>query len=346
VKLLFLYSELGPYNAPVFRELTETFGAEILVVHWDKNGLKPPEQTTVPGVIYVPRSSVSSRDMLGIALQFAPDVTYAAGWMDRGYLSVVKSLRRLGHKVVAGFDDRWRCTARQFVGAAVARLVRSQYFTHAWVSGAEQYHYARMLGFSEKEIIHDLLSCDSRRFDTSQSECDGIRRDVFVYAGNYRRVKGTDILAAGFSLYRTSYGGTWTLTCCGCGELEGALREVANIAVLPYVTQSALATLLAESGAGILPSRRDQWGVALHEYAAAALPLVASDQVGANHSFLIDGFNGVIFQSGSSDGLARALKRIELFSASERRTMGRRSLQLSTRISPLTAAANFVSILR
>jgi glycosyltransferase involved in cell wall biosynthesis len=45
-----------------------------------------------------------------------------------------------------------------------------------------------------------------------------------------------------------------------------------------------------------MPSKKEPWGVVLHEMAIAGLPLLASENVGAASAFLREGENGKVFK--------------------------------------------------
>ena len=61
MKILFLYSEIGPYNIPVFQCLVRNHGAEVHVVCWDKHRLTPYVPPPIQGVMWYRRSELSSK---------------------------------------------------------------------------------------------------------------------------------------------------------------------------------------------------------------------------------------------------------------------------------------------
>jgi glycosyltransferase involved in cell wall biosynthesis len=71
----------------------------------------------------------------------------------------------------------------------------------------------------------------------------------------------------------------------------------------------------------------------VNEAAAAGLPIVATENVGAAHDLIEHGVNGFRVPAGDEDGLGRALRRLaedEDF----RRAAGARSVELSLRFTP------------
>lgn len=343
MRLLYLYTELGPYNFPVLRVLTNRYRADVQVISWDDEEQKPYAPPAIPGVTYQRRSTLSAAQIREFALRFDPNVTYVSGWTDRGYLPAARALRRRGAPVVCGLDSLWAGGLRQRVGSAVFRRYLSRLFSHAWVAGPRQYEFARRLGFRDDRIIFDLLSCDYALFARQRA---AVRPGAFLYVGNFRAVKGTDILAAAFAEYRDRLGGDWTLICAGCGELGHLLENQAGVTVHPFLPQRELLELCTDVGCFVLPSRHDQWGVVVHEFAALGLPLIVSRTVGAKAVFFIEGYNGISYTENTPQALAHALAAMAKMPQAELQSMGENSIALAGRITPETSAANLISVAR
>ncbi|HAS8565183.1 TPA: glycosyltransferase [Vibrio vulnificus] len=341
-KVLFLYSEIGPYNIPVFEELAVTFNCDIHVVRWDKNCLKPYSPMQIDGVTYYKRSEFDEKKLKDLIEFIKPEIIYVSGWMDNLYLKVVEPIKPKGIPIVTGFDDIWIGSLRQVIGQYYFRLRLNKYFSHAWVAGEAQYEFARRLGFSRENIVFDLLSADIKNFLSARYNENA---NFFLYVGNFRKVKGTDLLAQSFKYYRDELDGKFDLLCIGNGELISALSDNPHITVQGYTEQRELIKVIGQASAFILPSRHDQWGVVAHEFATAGLPLIMSTGVGARSKFLINGYNGFVFENGSALDLAHKMKAFESISAEEKSNMSKRSKELGMRISPQSSAASFVSLL-
>lgn len=348
LKILYLYSELAGYQMPVFRQYTTRYAAEVHVVSWDRNKLKPYTPAHIDNVFHYPRSQFDKRSLLRLADELRPDIVYVSGWMDKGYLYVTRQLRKQKVPVVTGFDDRWQGTLRQRIASLVFPLVKSRFFSHAWVAGACQYEFAKRIGFKNNEIIFNLLSCDSEFFSKGKEHLETKRLDYpknFLYVGNFRSVKGTDILVEAFKLYRGRYGGDWGLTCVGNGELQSLLLDVPGLEVLGFTDQEGLLEIAKRSGAFVLPSRSEQWGVVVHEFTCAALPFIVSDSVGSLPTFFINNLNGLSYGNDCPDELAQAMLAMSTRNTEELVRMGRSSFELSQRITPAFSAASFLSVL-
>ena len=157
---------------------------------------------------------------------------------------------------------------------------------------------------------------------------------------------GVDILAAGFRKYKDSYHGDWGLTCVGNGPLEEQLRAHPDITMKPFAAQTFLASIASRSGALVVPSRYEPWGVVVHEFASAGLPLLLSNKVGARLQFLVNGLNGYSFDAGSATDLAEKMHQLASHTDAQLLSMGHASQQLSGALSPEIATASFVSVLK
>jgi hypothetical protein len=104
------------------------------------------------------------------------------------------------------------------------------------------------------------------------------------------------------------------LTILGDGPLRG--RLTAQAAGLPgvrfagFVGPGAVAATLARAHALVLPSWREPWGLAVNEAVALGVPVLASTEVGAAETLLLDGVSGHLLPPGAPDAWARAMHRL------------------------------------
>lgn len=343
--VLYLYSELVGYQISIFEEYVRTFDADVHVVHWDHKKIKPYIPSSLNRVFYYKRSEYDFERILDLSNKIEPDIVYVSGWMDKDYLRVTQRKKGQGIPVVTGFDDIWIGSIRQRIGSLVFPFLYKKYFSHAWVAGPYQYEFAKRLGFKNSEIIFDLLTADTRIFNSNLARDTSLNK-TFLYVGNFRKVKGTDILVDAFDIYKNKFRGDWKLVVVGNGELEGIIKVDSDIVLLPFSSSDELVNIALNAGAFILPSRHDQWGVVVHEFASLGLPLILSENVGARASLLIEGFNGFSFKGNSSMDLALKMSQISEMAISDLKLMGMNSRLLAKRISVETSAANFMSVLR
>ena len=100
----------------------------------------------------------------------------------------------------------------------------------------------------------------------------------------------------------------WELWCLGIGDIEAV--EHPKIKHFGFVQPKDLSAITLQCGVFVLPSRFEPWGVVVHEFTAAGLPLLLSNVVGASSTFLIPGFNGHQFVANKPNSLAQYLSKI------------------------------------
>jgi len=336
------------YQIPVLREYVDKYNAQVHVVHWDHKKLTPYMPPQLDNVICYKRSEYTKHQLEELVTYIEPNIAYICAWQDKGYLPAARMLRKRGIPVVAGFDGQWKGSVKQRIASLIGPCVLRRYFSHAWVAGPYQYASARRIGFRKYEIIFNLLSADTRLFNKAKdllSEKEDNYPKRFLYVGNFREIKGTDILLDAFNRYRTQYEGDWELLCVGNGELRYLLDNVPGVNVIDFASQDKLVEIAQGSGVFVLPSRFDHWGVVVHEFSSAGMPLILSENVGASAIFLVDGLNGTTFKHNSPQNLAKAMNKMSRKSDAELIEMGKNSYSLSTRINSRLVSASFLSII-
>ncbi len=349
MRILYLYTELMGYNLPVLRQLVERYGASIDVIHWNRNKLTPYKPDAIPGVTFHERSALTPAEMVEFALKLSPQVVYITAWMDRGYFPVARALKARGVPVVTGLDSQWTGSLRQRLGAQLVRWVyKPRYFSHVWVPGPLQFEYAARIGFHKDEVICNLLTGDSALFSRAAraraSLAPGGYPHAFLFVGRFAQDKGIDILVNAYDIYRQRYGGSWGLTCVGNGPMQSLLDNHPGVVVEPFLSQPKLVELALRAGAFVLPSRYEPWGVVVHEFAAAGMPLILSGRVGARLQFLIDGYNGYTIPGDTAEGLAATMHRLSTLDDARLIDMGAASARLAQAITPELAAASLMSV--
>jgi len=253
--------------------------------------------------------------------------------------------------IVMGLDSQWNNSLRQRLGAKLIKHVyKKRYFSYAWVPGPLQYECAARLGFEHDEIISHLLTGNTHIFSEAASALEQEKAEQypkqFLYVGRFTASKGIDILIDALKQYQQTNPTGWGLTCIGNGPLESLLQQQLGITIKPFAEQTSLATVARQMGALILPSRYEPWGVVAHEFAAAGLPLLLSNKVGARQQFLIDGFNGYTFTPASAEDLALKMSQLACATDNGLLAMAKASRQLASTLSPEIATASFVSVLQ
>ena len=350
VRILYLYSEIMGYQIPVLQEYVEKHNAQVQVIHWDKNIYTPYIPPQITGVSFFKRSLFNSKTLKDHIVKFHPDIIYISGWMDKGYLKAVVKFRRQGIPVVCAFDDIWFKTLRQKVGAILFPIFKYLFFSHAWVAGPYQFEYAKRLGFKNNEIIHNCLSADIKAFSKS-FQSSSIQKQTrfphkFLYVGRFEPVKGVDILVKAWNnIVNLGQTKDWTLTIIGNGSLTDEFKDEKSVIVKDFMQPEQLVNEIENYGCFILPSRKEQWSLVLHEFSAAGMPMICSDTCGAAPVFLVPAYNGFVFKTLDVDDLMDKILKIIKLEDNELVAMSNNSHKLGQRITPEISASSFMSIL-
>lgn len=290
-KILVFYSEIFPY----FLERLEFIagkGTEIKVFCWKDERCKTDfEYSGLLDVNY----NYSHRTDLTKVLDFSPQTVYVSGWMDIEYLKTCYYLKRKTDcNIVVGFDDVWFGTVRQFIGAVISRIGFKQFFfTHAWVSGYPQYHYAKIFGF--ENIIFGLLT-PTRKFYDYKAPTKQIEAKInLLYVGRLSVEKGVQRLInfCEHPLLKDKI----NLHIVGDGPMRD--RVVKDYVIFHgYQNDDYILNLASSCHVGILLSDFEKWGVSLHEYCLLSLPVIISSVVGARENLVIHQVSGFVVDHG------------------------------------------------
>ncbi len=331
-----LYSRLSGYMVSCLKALKEHYGVELLVFRRPPSIDAPFEARQFDWIddLYN-RNEVAQSEMQQIIERFNPQVVFMSGWMDRDYLKITRQLRKQNVIVIAGTDTQWNGSWRQKVGSWVSPWYVHSAIDALWVAGERQRQLAHILGFSGKYCMRGVYACDwdqfAKVFHNSPIEQ---RQKAFLYVGRYVPVKGIDILVEAYEAYRSMVTEPWSLICAGAGIQEPILLDKEGIINRGFIQPHMLPDLMGEASAFVLPSTKEPWGVVVQEAAAAGLPLICSDAIGATVHLLKDLYNGYLFESGNAMHLALCMKRMAALSQFEWSIMSRHSHTLSEQYTP------------
>jgi len=348
MKILYLYSEIMGYNIPIF-ELLSKLKNDVHVVHWDHKKLSKFKHNATSDIKYYKRSNLKLIDLKNIAKDINPDITVISGWMDFDYLKIAKIMKSNNKLVVCGIDNHWLGSFRNYILKYLYKVgAFNLFFSHLWIPGLPQYKFAKKIGIKDSNILFDLYSADTYLFNKAYKNYHPQKKysypHRFIFIGRLEDVKGIHYLIKAWEeLEQINH--NWKLTVIGNGKYLSILKKKPNIEVFDFLQPNDLVKIIENAGCYILPSLNEPWGVVAHEFAAAGLPLLLSDKIGAKNSFLIDEYNGFTFRSKSTTSLKNAL--IKIISKTDNRLykMGKNSHSLSTRISIKSSVANLLSLI-
>lgn len=341
---LFLYTRLPDYFFRCIEHLIKNSpaGSEARIVCYPQDTDSPYHYENVPNTIRI----LKKKDLAVLLNDWQPDVIYIAGWGDKVYNQFTRKwIKKI--PVIMGMDNPWKNTLKQRLAVLASPFFLKNRATHLWVTGYQQYEYARRIGFPANRILHDLYCADTVKF--RKTELPFQKRIVFI--GRMVGYKRPDWLLETFSKLLAHYPELqdWELLMIGNGPLQQRLQNqyanIQQISFMSFVQPAALVQYYHQSLIFCMPSLFEHWGVVVQEAAAAGLTLLLSDTCGAVSTFLIHGYNGFVFDSNSKDDLQQKLYSLLNAAPTELQQMGKRSEVLSQRISQDIWVGNLKSVL-
>lgn len=333
-----------PYAIAIMRVLVKEFGVQVDCICWDERKRTPFEPQNEPGITFHKRSQFNKGSIIQFIDERQPSLVYVSGRMDKLYLEAARHFRNK-YKFVAGSDKQWTGGWKQNLAAALSTFLYKRYFSHFWVPGPRQLEYARRMGYANDQILRNCLSADTQIFtDAYQRNREAKQRQYphnMVFAGRFAVEKGLDILIDAFAEARNELNSDWKLTLIGNGSME--LRRESFIEIKAFMNGPELAADTANWGVFCLPSTREPFGVVLHEFTNAGIPIICSDAAGAADVFVIHRYNGYMFHTGDKHALKQTIKSVMQLTDAELVQMGDRGHQLSKLISPEISAYSFMS---
>jgi glycosyltransferase involved in cell wall biosynthesis len=349
VRVTLLINGLTGYLDAQYRQLHK-LGNELLVVTPSTpvasgeamadtafTGLGTEEYARVIGWTQPPRP----RDLVATVNEFAPDAVLMTSWnYTPAYRAVMKALPREVVRILI-MDNLWRAAPKQWLGRMIHRLYVDPVADAAMVPSDRSEFYARRLGFSAADIIRGSLSADVDTFASPPRTAEELAsRRRFLYVGRLVWHKGPDLLADAYRRYRDLVDDPWELDVVGLGPMGGMLRPLPGVRMHGFLSPAEVAAMMRAATCYLLPSHIEPYGVAVHEAAAAGLPILCADFAGAAPGFVQDGYNGWIVPSGDARLWAQSMARISSLPADRLAAMSDVSRALSRRISPAGWARN------
>ncbi|MEY4403506.1 MAG: hypothetical protein RIR91_1541, partial [Verrucomicrobiota bacterium] len=214
-----------------------------------------------------------------------PKVFFQAGWSCPAFNALGDEVRAAGGKVCLLMDNDWRGDLRQRLGGPWFRLMMRRRFAAVMVPGISGRRLARWYGFADAEIFEGLYGADPAVFFDGPPLAERPKPAFQAVADRLP---------------------DWELHLYGSGPLQGAIPSHPRIRVHGFVQPAELGALYREARIFALPSRREAWGLVVHEAALSGCQLLLSDAIGARHDFA-DLKNAAEFPAGDHASLAQAM---------------------------------------
>ena len=260
------------------------------------------------------------------------EVVLVGGWSQPAFWQALASARTRRTPVIVWVESTLR-DVRPGSSARVKRLF-ARHAAAFVVSGRAAEEYVRSL-------VPDALigvapnAVDAPLFASRVGDREQLRREFLLgrpcvlYVGRLSPEKGVDVLL------EAARDLTADVVVAGSGPEDARLRAAAppNVRFVGQLDRDALPAWYAAADVLCLPSRSEPWGMPLNEGAAAGLPLVATEAVGAAWDLIEEGRNGFRVPAGDAAALRNALQQL-IADDAFRRAAGARSRELSLRFTP------------
>ena len=317
-----------------------------MLVAYPKNSEAPFQFNFSDRITIVDRNSVDLAGLQDLVEKSNPQLLYCAGWIDKDYLKVVKQNPDIPS--LLGFDNQWLGTPKQYLATLYSRIKFKPIFNYALVPGNPQKEFARKMGFRDKEIVTGAYACDLNQFNPlftkRRQDSYSYGAKTLLYVGRYLDHKGIFDLFQAFTELVESDFPDWKLRCLGVGDAWDRRVIHDSIAHEGFVQPDQMEQFVLDASVFVLPSHFEPWGVVVQEFAAAGLPLLISDQVGARTAFLKDGENGFEFKANNIQSLKAAMRSMMTCNTVALEKMGHRSHELAQQLSPDTWSKAILSM--
>jgi glycosyltransferase involved in cell wall biosynthesis len=348
LKLALITEIPAPYRIPLFNALAERVDLRALFLA-ERDPRRPfyephedewrVERRVLPGrqLRRGGRWVVLSRGVLGELRGFRPDAVGVGGWNEPAFWQALAYCRARRVPLLVWVESTARDARSDAGPLRLARSAMARAAAGAFVPGTAAAEYARALGFRDVAVAPNAI--DASVFAEAAVERSGRESCTFLYAGRLDPEKGVDVLLRAFEQIPGK------LVVAGSGTEEENLRRLApdGVIFVGPTSRDELVRLYKEADVLVLPSRSEPWGMVLNEAAAAGLPLVATDEVGAAHDLIEHGVNGFRVPADDVDALAEALRRLAEDEAF-RLAAGARSRELAERFTPARWAEGVVAL--
>ena len=163
--------------------------------------------------------------------------------------------------------------------------------------------------------------------------------NTFIFVGREDYIKGLDILIAAWKVFRKEFK-NWRLEIIGTNEYN---NKNLNIYSHGYKDQKFISRLFSNGGFGIVPSRKDQWCVVVHEYLSSGIPVIVASSVGCIPDFFDKDYPLKFFQDNSYENLLEKMRFVAKMDKDEIFLLKKSCFKVSKRITNNKSANLFVS---
>ncbi len=343
--ILILYNEVMPYLIAGLRAFKKLYpNVSIHLVEVDTNKLTPYQFSEDYVEYYTLSKFTSLAEFKQVCFSLNPDLVIVSGRTHKFYLEIARLLKKR-ILTVSIQDSQNDYSFRTFIKCLFSSFLYKKYFQCLWVSGPNGFTLANRLSYVNKDIYGFSLSADTDLF-FSNFQTDSTLHRTIMFVGRFSVEKNVQLLIDVFQKVNETLTEKWKLILVGGGKSELLIDNMDNIEIYPFMPATQLKKLSHSVDLFCLPSTYEPWGVVVHEFASMGKVLLVSDRCGSVSEFLINGFNGYVFNS--LDPVDFKEKMLALFSMenSQLFQMKQNSCQLSRRVTSEMWAGQLNSMLQ
>jgi glycosyltransferase involved in cell wall biosynthesis len=332
-RILVLYREMAGYMLESLRFFAQSHQVEIDIVVYPVNADAPFQFHSEYPITFYSYENCTIEDLQALQDEKNYSLFFCGSWSDKKYLHFIQRNRKVTS--VLAFDKQWQGSLKDWLRVAWLRLKVKHLFDTAFVAGAEQRQFARMMGFQNHRIWEGVYCCSFEPFERVFDVRKHKRQAKKIwYVGRYAPEKQVELLFNVFSELHHNELSEWELHAVGVGPLFDQRPSHPAIFHYGFLQPHELVNFITDGSAFVLASSYEPWGLVVQEFALAGYPLLLSEKVGARTSFLVPGKNGYSFQPGNKNDLKRALLQLTRLSPEQITQMGIESNALAKNINP------------
>jgi glycosyltransferase involved in cell wall biosynthesis len=361
VKLSYLVSHPIQYQAPMLRRIAQEPGIDLTVLFLESYslgayrdpGFGQKVEWDVPllegykSLFLKSGEKDDPRFARFLTDRSFTDVLWTHGYHTRPLLKAISSAKRARIRVMIRSENQRACVQRDpGIRGAIKEQVVRQVLKRADALlpiGTLNAAYYRSLGAHDGKMFQVPYAVENERFIGAAREASAHReqlrqelglqpgRPVILYAHKFlKRKRARDLYEAFRLLTRRPRP---YLLFIGDGEERAALQGKAqsegehDVHFLGFRNQTELPRFYDLCDVFVLPSEKEQWGLAINEAMCAGRAIVVSDEVGCGPDLVKDDANGFVYRVGEVKELASCLDKT-LWDRSRTEAMGEASLAI------------------
>tara|TARA_B100001989_G_scaffold85898_1_gene59630 strand:- start:9536 stop:10618 length:1083 start_codon:yes stop_codon:yes gene_type:complete len=342
-KIIILFTILSNHSFSLFEKIKINSNRTLEIFTWSNNDkfsfgnyFNYPENELIIHKLSLRNYIYNFKKILITLFNKDVEVIFIPGWQYFAYIFCIVLVRILKRnvKVISGFDDIYfpNKIKHKYLLPLFGKFFRL-IAPFAWVSGHYSNLFAKKMGYKDPEIIPNALSA------SNDYEYVDAHSNTFIFIGREDYIKGLDILIKAWKVFRKEFR-HWKLEIVGTNAYND---KKLNIYSHGYKDQKFISRLFSNGGFGIVPSRRDQWCVVVHEFLSSGIPAIVSSSVGCIPDFFDNDYPLKFAQDYSHENLLEKMRFAATMNKDEIFLLKKSCFKSSKSINSTKSANLFVS---